>query len=325
MTRVAVLDDWQNVAEKCADWRELAGVADLHFFRHAFASQDDAANALKEFDVLIAMRERTAFPAALIERLPALRLIVLTGGRAPSLDMEACTRKGILVCNTGGGAPSATAELALGLMIAAYRPIASGDAAIRAGRFQEDAPLGTALAGRTLGVIGLGKLGARMAKYGLALEMNVLAWSQNLTQEHARDVGVTYANKEELLERSDVVSLHLVLSDRTRGILGARDLERMKPGAVLVNTSRGPLVDEHALIRAVQEGRIVAALDVFDREPLPADHPFRHARNTVLTPHIGYNTRDTFERFYRDAIEDILSFLRGSPVRMLNPEVLQHS
>ena len=325
MTRVAVLDDWQNIAERSADWRELAGRAELHFLPPAFTGEDHAAAALQDFDILIAMRERTAFPATLIDRLPALRMISLTGGRARSLDLDACTRRGILVCNTGGGAPSATAELALGLMIAAYRPIVAGDNAIRAGRFQEDLAPGTALAGRTLGVIGLGRLGAHMARYGLALDMKVLAWSANLTGERAREVGATLVPKERLLETADVVSLHLVLSDRTRGIIGARDIALMKQGAVLINTSRGPLVEAAALIRAVQEGRITAALDVFDQEPLPPDHPLRHARNTVLTPHLGYNTRDTFDRFYRDSVENILAFLAGDPVRMLNPEALRRA
>ncbi len=320
MTRVAVLDDWQNVAERCADWRRLAEKAELHYFRRAFGSEDEAAEALDGFDVLIAMRERMPFPESMIDRLPSLRMISLTGARAPSLDLDACTRRGILVCNTGSASPSATAELALGLMIAAVRPIIGGDNAIRAGRFQEDVQPGLALAGRTLGVIGLGRLGAQMAKFGLALEMTVIAWSQNLTDERAREVGVTRVEKDRLLVESNVVSLHLPLSDRSRGILGVADLERMKPGAVLINTSRGPLVNEAALIRAVREGRLVAALDVYDEEPLPKDHPFRTSRHTVLTPHLGYNVRDTFERFYQDSTENVLAFLDGRPVRMLNPE-----
>jgi phosphoglycerate dehydrogenase-like enzyme len=323
MTRVAVLDDWQGIAERCADWSGVRAKAELAFFRDAFADEDAAAAALADFEVLVAMRERTEFPASLIDRLPKLRMISQTGGRARTLDIAACTTRGVLVCNTGGGAQYATAELALGLMLAAFRHIPAADAGIRAGRFQDGIVPGIALEGRTLGVIGLGRLGGRMARYGQALGMRVLAWSANLTEARAREGGAERVEKDRLLAESDAVSLHLVLSDRTRGVLGARELGLMKPGAVLVNTSRGPLVDEAALLAALHAGRIIAALDVFDREPLPAEHPLRHAPNTVLTPHLGYNTEDTFARFYRESVENVVGFLEGRPVRAVNPEALR--
>jgi phosphoglycerate dehydrogenase-like enzyme len=226
--------------------------------------------------------------------------------------------RGVTVCYTGGGKTgSNTAELALGLMLAAARQIPAGDAAIRAGRFQDGVGAGLDLAGRTLGIIGLGRIGKLMARYGNALGMRVLAWSQNLSAEAAAAAGAPLVTKDELLQQADVVTLHLVLSDRTRGILGAGDLARMKPGALLVNTSRGPLVDEPALIAALQSGRIRAALDVYDREPLPRDHPLRTLPNTVLTPHLGYTTVETFEEFYAQSIENALAFLDGKPVRVM--------
>ena len=227
--------------------------------------------------------------------------------------------RGIIVCHTGGGKSGAgTSELTLGLMLAAVRNIPRGDASIRSGHFQDGVAPGFELAGKTLGVLGLGRLGARMAHYGHALEMRVIAWSQNLTAEKAREGGAELVSKETLFATSDVVSVHLVLSDRTRGIVGAADIARMKPGAVLINTSRGPLIDEAALVSAVQAGRIVAALDVFDREPLPANHPLRTAPNAVLTPHLGYGTIETYKEFYAQSIENALAFLDGKPIRLLD-------
>ncbi len=319
MTRVAVLDDWQGIAEQCADWSGVRARAELVFFGEAFGSEDAAARALADFEVLVAMRERTAFPASLIARLPKLKMISQTGGRSRTLDAAACAARGIVVCNTGGGAQFATAELALGLMLAAFRKIPQGDATIRAGRFEEGIVPGIALEGRTLGLVGLGRLGGRMARYGVALGMRVLAWSPNLTEARARAHGAEFAERDRLLSESDAVSLHLVLSERTRGILGARELGLMRSGAVLVNTSRGPLVDEAALVAALREKKIVAALDVFDAEPLPEGHPLRSLPNTVLTPHLGYNTEDTFSRFYRDSVENVAGFLDGRPVRVAAP------
>jgi phosphoglycerate dehydrogenase-like enzyme len=324
MTRVAVLDDWQGVAKTSADWSPLQARGEVVFFPKAFDDEDDAARQLADFDIVLSMRERTPLPGSLINRLPKLRMLGMTGARNASLDTAACTARGIVVCNTigGGNSEAATAELALGLLVAAARSIPAGDANIRAGKFQEGVPVGYALAGKTLGVIGLGRLGSHMARYGRALNMKLLAWSQNMTADKAAAAGATMVTKDELLSLSDAVSIHLVLSDRTRGLIGAADIARMKPGAILVNTSRGPIVDEKALIAAVQARRIVAALDVFDREPLPANHPLRSAPNAVMTPHLGYGVRETWQGFYPQSLENALAFLDGKPVRVTNPEAL---
>ena len=325
MTRVAVVDDWQGIARESADWSPLADRAELVFFEDAFADEDAAAAALAGFDIVLSMRERTPLPGSLIARLPRLRMLGITGASNRSLDVDACTARGIVVCNTvGSGAGAyATAELALGLLIAAARAIPAADANMRAGKFQQGLPVGIGLAGRTLGLIGLGKLGAKMAQYGRALDMTVIAWSQNLTPETAEAAGATAVSKQELLQRSDAVSVHMVLSPRSRGLLGAADLARMKPGAILVNTSRGPLIDEAALVEAVQAGRIVAALDVYDREPLPPEHLLRRASNTVLAPHLGYGVTETWQDFYPQSVENARAFLDGSPVRVVNPEVVR--
>ncbi len=321
--RVAIMDDWQGVARGAADWSAVEARAEVTVFAAPFAGEDAAAAALAEFDILVPMRERTELGAGLIARLPKLRMIALTGGRSQSLALDACTAAGILVCNTGGERSSiGTAELALGLMLAAARFIPAGDAAIRAGRFQDGVGVGPVLQGRTLGVIGLGRIGARVAGYGRALGMDVVAWSPNLTESAAQAGGARLVAKADLLAQSDVVSLHLVLSARSRGTLGAADLARMKPGAILVNTSRGPLVEEAALLDALHAGRIHAALDVFAEEPLPPHHPLRTAPNTVLTPHLGYGTRDTFAQFYGESVQNILAFLNGSPIRVINPAAL---
>jgi phosphoglycerate dehydrogenase-like enzyme len=266
---------------------------------------------------VVAMRERTAFPRPLLEKLPKLRLLVTTGMRNASIDMQAAADQGVTVCGTSG-LPYPTAELTWGLVLALFRRIAVEDRATREGQWQTT--LGLGLNGKTLGVIGLGTLGSRVARYGKAFEMEVLAWSQNLTAERAAEAGATLVGKEELLRRSDVVSLHLVLSDRTRGLLGARELGLMKRTAYLVNTSRGPIVDEAALVRALQDGAIAGAgLDVFEPEPLPLDHPFRKLPNTVITPHLGYVTEETYRVFFGHALEDVQAFLRGAPVRVLKP------
>jgi phosphoglycerate dehydrogenase-like enzyme len=319
--RVAVLDDWQGVARGAADWSALERRADVAFFHEAFADEDEAARHLVDFEILMVMRERTAFPESLIERLPKLRLFAMTGRRGASLDLAALARRNIVISYADGAdAGEATAELALGLMLSAARAIPAADAAIRAGGFQAGVPAGFQLAGRTIGIIGLGRLGSRIAGYARALGMQVLAWSQNLTEDKATAAGAHLVPKETLLAESDVVSLHLVLSARTRGIIGAAELARMKQGAILVNSSRGPLIDEAALIDAVRAGRIIAALDVYDREPLPASHPLRTLPNTVLTPHLGYGTIETFRAFYRQGIENVLAFLDGTPIRVLTPD-----
>jgi phosphoglycerate dehydrogenase-like enzyme len=318
MTRIAVLDDWQGVAQSCADWSPLMARAEVQFFREPFAGEDAAARALDDFDIVLCTRERTPFPRSLVTRLPRLKMFGLTGARAALIDIAGMIERGITVCYTGGG-PSvrSTAELALALMLAAARRIPQSDAAVRVGRFQLGTQAGFILAGKTMGLVGLGRIGAQMAGYCNALGMRVLAWSQNLTDERALAAGAARVSKAELLATSDVVSLHLVLSERTRGVLGAPELARMKHGAVLVNTSRGPLVDEEALIEAVQSGRLFAALDVYSREPLPADHPLIRCPNTVLTPHLGYSALEVYAEYYQHSVENALAFLDGKPVRVL--------
>jgi phosphoglycerate dehydrogenase-like enzyme len=319
MKNIAVLDDWQNSASGLIDWSPVASQSNLVFFRDAFADENAAAQALADFDAVVAMRERTAFPASLIARLPRLRLLSFTGARNAAVDIEACTKHGVLVCyTTGQPATFATAELALGLLLAAARQLPLGDSEIRAGRFQENLSPGTELSGRTIGIIGLGKLGSRLARYAAALEMNILAWSPNLTAEKAQQAGATLVTKQELLQRSDAVSLHLVLSDRSRHTLAAPDLALMKRGAIVVNTSRAGLIDQAALLAAVIEGRLVAALDVFEREPLPANDPWRTAPNTILSPHLGYVVTGNMTALYKESADNLAAWLAGAPIRTLN-------
>jgi phosphoglycerate dehydrogenase-like enzyme len=320
MTKIAVLDDWQGVARNSADWSPLMAKAEVVFFDRAFRDEADAAEKLADFEIVLSMRERTPLPGSLIDRLPKLRMLGITGSSNRSLDVSACTARGVVVCNTGTAARGATAELALGLLLAAARAIPAADANIRAGRFQEGLPVGLSLAGKTIGIVGLGSLGSLMARYCQALSMNVLAWSQNLTAQKAAAAGAAFVSKEELFARSDAISIHVVLSPRSRGLIGSSDLARMKPGAILVNTSRGPIVDEPALLEAVRRGHIVAALDVYDREPLPVDHALRSAPNTVMTPHLGYGVQETWKEFYGQSLENALAFLEGKPVRVINPE-----
>ncbi|KAA2237204.1 D-2-hydroxyacid dehydrogenase family protein [Salinarimonas soli] len=320
--RIAVLDDTQDVALGSADWSALEDRAEITVFREPFADEDAAARALAPFAVLVPMRERTPFPASLIARLPALRLVALTGARAPSLDVAACTAHGVLVCNTAMDSAAATAELAFALILACARAIPGADAAMRAGGWHGGVPLGTVLAGKRLGVLGLGKLGSRVAGYGRAFGMEVVAWSQNLTAEAASAGGARLVSKEELFAASDVVSIHLVLSERTRGLVGGPELAAMRDGAILVNTSRGPIVDEAALLAELARGRLRAGLDVFDREPLPAGHPLRSMGNVVLTPHLGYATASVFAQVYRESVENIDAFLAGRPIRVVNPDAL---
>jgi phosphoglycerate dehydrogenase-like enzyme len=319
MINVAVLDDWQGIAQQSADWSALSARAQVHFFATAFATEDDAVAALKDFDIVLSMRERTALPGSLINRLPRLKMLGITGAKNASLDVEACVARGVVVCNTtasAGGLP-APAELALGLLLAVARSIPAADAGIRAGRFQDGIPTGMTLCGKTLGIIGLGRLGTCMARYGHALGMEVLAWSENLTRDGAAAAGAELVTKDQLLARSDAISVHLVLSARSRHTLGAAQLARMKPGAILINTSRGPLIEEDALVAALQEGRIFAGLDVFDREPLPAGDRMRRLPNTVLTPHVGYCVAETMRLFYAQSVENAIAFLAGAPIRVI--------
>ena len=321
--KIAILDDWQSVARGAADWSALAQKAELVFFSQAFPTEDASVEALKDFDAIIPMRERTQFTTSLLGRLPRLKLIAQTGGRAMTMDIEAATKAGILVCNTEGQRSSiGTAELALGLILATARRIAEGDAAIRAGRFQEGVGIGPVLEGMTLGIIGFGRIGARVGSYGRALGMKLLAWSPNLTAEKAAAGGAALVDRDTLLATSDVISLHVVLSARSHHMLGTAELAQMKPGAILVNTSRGPLVDEAALVVALREGRIMAGLDVYGEEPLPDDAPIRTAPNCVLTPHLGYGTADVFGQFYSQSIENVLAFMAGAPMRMVNPAAI---
>lgn len=323
MTRIAVLDDWQGIAETATDWSAVRAQAELVFFRDAFTSADAVVAALQDFDIVLAMRERTRLHADVISRLPRLKLLSFTGARNAAVDIPACTAAGVTVCNTTGTPSSnGTAELALGLLLASARHLVTGDVEMRAGRFQQNLPLGMELAGKTLGLLGLGNIGARVARYAQALEMKVLAWSQNLTDERATAVGVTRVEKSALLAQSDVISIHVVLSERTRHIVGAADIAQMKPGALLINTSRGPHVDTDALVAALHANRIRAAIDVYDSEPLPTDHPLRGAPNTLLSPHLGYVTADNMPALYRASAENLAAWLSGTPIRVLNPEVV---
>jgi phosphoglycerate dehydrogenase-like enzyme len=315
VTRVALLDDYQGVALAMADWKSLPAGTDVVAFRDHLADLDAVAERLADFDVVMAMRERTPFPRALLDRLPRLRLLVTTGMRNASIDLRAAAERGVVVCGTAG-LPYPTAELTWGLILALVRHIPVEDRATREGRWQVS--VGRGLNGKTLGVLGLGGLGSRVARVGRAFDMEVLAWSQNLTTERAAEIGATRVERDELLARADVVTIHLVLGDRTRGLIGAREIDLMKRTAYLVNTSRGPIVNEGALIRALREGRIAGAgLDVFDEEPLPPDHPFRHLPGTVITPHLGYVTEETYRIFYEEALEDVRAYLSGKPIRVL--------
>jgi len=323
MLQVAVIDDWQDVARKCADWRSLETRANVKFFRTPFKDQHEAVMQLRDAEVIVPMRERTQLDRSLLEQLPRLKLLALTGMGTKHVDVEYCTQHRILCCGSSTTRSPATAELTLGLILAAARHVAAGDGAMRNGEFQEHLPFGTVLEGKTLGVIGLGTIGARVAGYGRALGMQVLAWSENLTDERASHAGAKLVTKDALLQQSDVVTLHLVLSERTHNIIGATELALLKQGAILVNTARGPLIDETALLESLLAGRIVAALDVFNQEPLPPDHPLRTLKNTVLTPHLGFNTAATFRDFYRQSVENISAYIDGAPTRVLNPEALR--
>ncbi len=315
MARAAVLDDYQNVARDMADWDSLPADVSVDFFRDHLSAEDEVARRLESYEIVVAMRERTPFTRTLLSRLPNLKLLVTTGMRNASIDMEAAADHGVTVCGTDG-LPYPTAELTWALILALARKVPTEDTATRAGQWQ--VTMGEGLRGKTLGVIGLGRLGSQVAAIGGAFGMNLVAWSQNLTAERAAEFGARLVSKDELLGESDIVTIHLVLSDRTRGLLGERELSLMKRSAYLVNTSRGPIVDESALIGALESGAIAGAgLDVFDIEPLPLGHKLRSLPNTVLTPHIGYVTAETYRIFYGDAVEDIAAFLAGSPVRVL--------
>jgi phosphoglycerate dehydrogenase-like enzyme len=314
--KLAVLDDWQGIARAAAPWDRLAahGVT-VDVFGPPFGSEDAAAEALAPYDILVPTRERTLFPGTLIARLPKLRMIAQTGRIPPSLDRAACAARGIVLTTTEGDlVPAATGELAFALLLAAARGIAVGDAGMRQGRWQEGVPEGMVLEGRTLGLLGLGRIGARVAAMGRAFGMRVIAWSQNLTPERAAAHGAAAVDKATLFAESDAISLHVVLSERTRGIVDAAAIAAMQPGAILVNTARGPLVDEAALLAALHAGRIRAGLDVYGIEPLPADHPLRAAPNAVLAPHLGFSAAPIFRQFYGEALAAVEGWLAaGAP------------
>jgi len=315
VVRVAVLDDYQDVALKMTDWSVLPSDVQVQVFRDHLADPQDVAQRLRGFEIVVAMRERTPFPSRLLAELPQLKLLITTGMRNASINVEAARDLGITVCGTRG-LPYPTAELTWGLILALLRRIPQEDRATRAGQWQVSA--GEGLNCKVLGVIGLGNLGSQVATVGKAFGMSLLAWSQNLTAERAAQYGARLVSKDELLARSDIVTLHLVLSARTGGVIGARELGLMQRTAYLINTSRGPLVEEQALIQALQQGTIAgAALDVYDTEPLPIDHPLRRLENTVITPHLGYVTVEGYRIFFGDAVEDIRAFLSGMPTRVL--------
>jgi phosphoglycerate dehydrogenase-like enzyme len=313
--RIAVLDDYQGVAREMADWASLGPDWEVTFFRDHLSAVQELAARLAPFEVVVAMRERTPFPRALLEKLPRLRLLVTTGLRNASIDVAAARERGIVVCGTPGSSGT-TGELTWGLVLALFRQIPREDRALREGRWQTTVGIG--LAGKTLGIVGLGTIGSQVAKVGAAFGMEVIAWSQNLDAERARCAGAQRVERDELLARSDVVTIHLVLSERTRGLIGARELSLMKPSAFLVNTSRGPIVDEAALAAALEKRTIAGAgIDVYGAEPIAPDHPLLTAPNTVLTPHLGYVTLESYRAYFGGVVEDIAAWRRGAPVRVL--------
>jgi phosphoglycerate dehydrogenase-like enzyme len=307
MIRIAILDDYQNAALEMADWSPLAGRAAITVFNDHLSHIDAVVDRLLPFDVVCVMRERTPLPHAVIERLPRLKLIASTGSRNASIDLEAATERGIVIAHTGYD-KYPTIEMTWALILASARQVASENANLRAGGWQR--AVGDGLRGKTLGVLGLGNIGSEVARIGGAFGMEVIAWSQNLTAEKAQTCGARLVSKAELFRNADILTIHLVLSDRTRALVGAAELQAMKPSARLINTSRGPIVDEPALIEVLRERRIAAAaLDVFDIEPLPVDHPFRSLENVLSTPHIGYVTRDLYRTFYGDTVKNITRWL----------------
>ena len=316
MVRAAILDDYQNVAMGLADWSPIAKDVEIKVFNKPFASQDDAIKALQGFAVVVGMRERTPFPRKVIEALPDLKLLITTGARNNSFDVKACSERGVTVCGTGGvGSP--TTGIAFGLMLELTRRIGFENARLKAGAPWQTT-IGRDLEGLTLGILGLGKLGQRSAAVGKAFGMKSIAWSQNLTEEKAKAAGADYVSKEDLFRNADFVTIHLVLSDRSRGLVGQKELSLMKKSAYLINTSRGPIVDEKALIAALQSKSLAGAgLDVFDVEPLPLDHPFRKMDNVVITPHLGYVSEQNYRKYFPDIVEDIRAWLDGKPVRVI--------
>jgi D-3-phosphoglycerate dehydrogenase len=317
--RCAILDDYQNVALKLADWGRIAGDVEIKAFNDAVRrSDEDTIRELKDFHIVVMMRERTRFPRPVIDGMPKLKLLITTGAYNASIDMAACKERGIVVCGTTSfGNP--TTGITFGLILELTRRIGWENARMKAG-VPWQVTLGMDIEGKTLGVLGLGKLGARAAGVGKAFGMKVVAWSQNLTPERCKEVGVEYISKEELFRNSDIVTIHVQLGVRNRGLITAKELGLMKTTAFLINTSRGPIVEEKALLDALTAKRIAGAgLDVFDVEPLPPDHPFRKLDNVVITPHLGYVSQQNYERYYPDIVENIRGWLDGKPVRVIAP------
>ncbi|PNB48564.1 hydroxyacid dehydrogenase [Pseudomonas sp. GW456-12-10-14-LB2] len=314
--QIAVIDDWQDVARGVVDWSVLDSLGEVTFVHEYPADNATLAERLGQFEVICVMRERTRFDEDLLKRLPNLKLLVTGGMRNAALDMPAAARLGIKVCGTDSYKHAAP-ELTWALIMAATRNLLNEANALRAGQWQQG--LGGDLHGKTLGILGLGSIGQRVAQFGQVFGMRVIAWSENLTAERAEQAGVTYVSKQQLFEQADVLSVHLVLSDRSRGLVDAQALDWMKPTALLVNTARGPIVDEAALIKALQKQRLGgAALDVFDQEPLPTLHPFRTLDNVLATPHVGYVSRQNYELFFSQMIDNIQAWSAGEPIRLLN-------
>jgi phosphoglycerate dehydrogenase-like enzyme len=316
MVQAAILDDYQNAAMGLADWSPVAKDVEIKVFNKPFVDQDEAIKALQGFAIIVGMRERTPFPRKMIEALPNLKLLITTGARNNSFDIKACAERGVTVCGTGSvGSP--TTGIAFGLMLELTRRIGFENARLKAGEAWQ-VTIGRDLEGLTLGILGLGRLGQRSATVGKAFGMNTIAWSQNLTAEKAQAAGAQLVSKEDLFRKADIVTIYLVLSDRSRGLVGAKELGLMKKTSYLINTSRGPIVDEKSLIAALQAKSIAGAgLDVFDVEPLPLDHPFRKLDNVVITPHLGYVSEQNYRKYFPDIVEDIRAWLDGNPVRVI--------
>src|SRR6476660_8227700 len=314
--RCAILDAYLNLALSVADWSQIDDRVDLTVFNQPFASSEAAASALKDFEIICAMRERTSFPRAMFASLPGLKLLITSGMRNNSIDMQAAKERQVTVCGTHWPRDP-TAPLTMGLILELTRNIGRENARMHAGEYLQK-HVGMEIEGRTLGVVGLGKLGSKVSKLAQAFGMNVIAWSPNLTPEKCKEAGVGYASKEELFSTADIITIHVVLSQRSRGLVGRDELARMKPTAYLVNTARGPIVDEGALLEALTQKKIAGAgIDVFSVEPLPVEHPFRKLDNMVLTPHLGYVTEDSFRNHYRQMVEGIDAWFKGEPKQRL--------
>jgi phosphoglycerate dehydrogenase-like enzyme len=314
--RCAILDDYQNVALKMADWSKVSGDLDIKVFNEHLGGPDAVVKALAGFNIVSAMRERTGFPRAVIEKLPDLKLLITTGMRNASFDMAACAERGVTVCGTPSvGNP--TSGIAVGLMLELTRRIGYENARMKSG-VPWQTTIGPDLDGMTLGVLGLGKLGARTSQIAKAFGMKVIAWSQNLTAERCKEVGVDHVSKEDLFRQADFITIHVVLSQRTRGIIGAKEIGLMKPTAYIINTSRGPIIEQEALLSALRAKTIAGAgLDVYDTEPLPLDHPLRKLDNVVMTPHLGYVSEQNYRAYFGGIVEDIRAFIDGKPVRVM--------